>query len=184
MGRSEPRTAHIATPTKRASFSPPSALQWCLVRTGRLAGLHGRRRGWDGDVARSHLAPPRHVHTPANPCPKAAAWHIELTECLCVDPRVTAAGAMTLEAEDDDSARSPSPDSPAPFSLHSADPHDRPPAGDSDDGAVSGTPELSPKQGGNVEGDDALAALMAAASPKGGGVPVGEAAALLTLSSA
>ena len=37
---------------------------------------------------------------------------------------------------------------------------------------------------GNVEGDDALAALMAAASPKGGGVPVGEAAALLTLSSA
>eukprot|EP01045_Picozoa_sp_COSAG04_P007457 COSAG04_NODE_391_length_15160_cov_4.380725_5_plen_237_part_00 len=73
---------------------------------------------------------------------------IELTECLCVDPRVTAAGAMTLEAEDDDSARSPSPDSPAPFSLHSADPHDRPPAGDSDDGAVSGTPELSPKQGG------------------------------------
>ena len=50
------------------------------LRTGRLAGLHGRRRGWDGDVARSHLAPPRHVHTPVHPCPEAAAWHIELTE--------------------------------------------------------------------------------------------------------
>ena len=35
---------------------------------------------------------------------------------------MTAAGAMTLEAEDDDSARSPSPDSPARFSLQRGDP--------------------------------------------------------------
>ena len=54
-------------------FLPLRLCRWCLVRTGRLAGLHGRRWGWDGDVARSHLAPPRHVHTPANPCPEAAA---------------------------------------------------------------------------------------------------------------
>ena len=54
---------------------------------------------------------------------------------------------MALEEEDDDSARSPSPDSPAPFSYTAPDPHDRPPADDAED-AVSGTPELSPKQGG------------------------------------
>ena len=147
MGRSEPRTAHIATPTKRASFSPPSALQ-VVPRAHRALGWTSWKAAGLG--RRRRPLPSRPPSARAHACQSLSRG-----SCLayrantaCVGPRVTAAGAMTLEAEDDDSARSPSPDSPAPFSLHSADPHDRPPAGDSDDGAVSGTPELSPKQGG------------------------------------
>ena len=147
MGRSEPRTAHIATPTKRASFSPPSALQ-VVPRAHRALGWTSWKAAGLG--RRRRPLPSRPPSARAHACQSLSRG-----SCLayrantaCVGPRVTAAGAMTLEAEDDDSARSPSPDSPAPFSLHSADPHDRPPAGDPDDGAVSGTPELSPKRGG------------------------------------